>query len=87
MFKRLIASLTLDYEFVARGRGILTKDEMDLISRGDRMKVEKADKILPPVGVLPTLDDQIDLKECGLIANHIDEMCEWIDQLSRTEIV
>ena len=87
MFKRLIASLTLDYEFVARGRGILTKDEMDLISRGDRMKVEKADQILPPVGVLPNLDDQIDLKECGLILNHIDEMCEWIDQLGRNEII
>lgn len=87
MFKRLIASLTLDYEFVARGRGILTKDEMDLISRGDRMKVEKADQILPPPGVQPSQDDRIDLKECGLIVNHIDEMCEWIDQLSRTEIV
>ncbi len=87
MFKRLIASLTLDYEFVARGRGVLTMDEMDLISRGDRMKVEKADQILPPPGVQPSQDDRIDLKECGLIVNHIDEMCEWIEQLSRTEIV
>ena len=87
MFKRLIAALTLDYEFVARGRGILTKDELDLIVRGDRMKVEKAEHVLVPVGAQPTADDRIDLTECGLICTHIDEMCEWIDQLGRNEIV
>ena len=87
MFKRLIASLTLDYEFVARGRGILDREEMDLIVRGDRMKVEKAEHVLAPVGVKPTQDDRIDLKECGLIVTHIDEMAQWIDQLSRSEII
>ena len=87
MFKRLIASLTLDYEFVARGRGILNKEELDLIVRGDRMKVEKAEHVLVPVGAQPTADDRIDLKECGLICTHIDEMCEWIDQLGRNEII
>ena len=87
MFKRLIASLTLDYEFIARGRGVLNSEEMDLILRGDRMKVDKAEHVLAPVGVTPSADDRIDLKECGLIVVHIDEMVEWINQLSRSEII
>ena len=87
MFKRLIAALTLDYEFVARGRGILNKEELDLVVRGDRMKVEKAEHVLVPVGAKPTADDRIDLKECGLIVTHIDEIAQWIDQLGRNEIV
>lgn len=87
MFKRLIASLTLDYEFVARGRGILNREEMDLIVRGDRMKVEKAEHVLMPVGAKPTPDDRIDLKECSLIVDHVEQMVEWIDQLGRAEIV
>ena len=60
---------------------------MDLIVRGDRTKVAKAERVLAPVGVTPTTDDRIDLKECGLICTHIDEMCEWIDQLGRNEII
>ena len=49
--------------------------------------MEKAEHVLAPVGAKPTPDDRIDLKECGLIVTHIDEMCEWIDQLGRNEIV
>ena len=60
---------------------------MDLIVRGDRTKVAKAERVLAPVGVTPTTDDRIDLKECGLIVDHVQEMAEWIDQLSRSEII
>lgn len=87
MFKRLIASLTLDYEFVARGRDILTREEMDMIVAGDRTKVRHAERVLAPVGVTPTADDRIDLQECGLIVDHVQQMAEWIDQLGRAEIV
>ena len=87
MFKRLIASLTLDYEVVARGRGVLNREEMRMIVAGDRTKVRHAEKVLAPVGVEPTADDRIDLKECGLIVDHVEQMAEWIDQWIKTEIV
>lgn len=87
MFKRLIASLTLDYEFIARGRGILSKEEMDMIVAGDRTKVRHAETVLCPVGATPTPDDRIDLGECGLIVDHVQQMAEWIEQLGRAEIV
>lgn len=87
MFKRLVASLTLDYEFIARGRGILTKEEMDMITAGDRTKVLRAEQVLTPVGAKPSYDDRIDLDECGLIVDHIQQVVEWIDQLGRNEIV
>lgn len=87
MFKRLVASLTLDYEFVARGRGILSKEVMDMITAGDRTKVLFAEQVLTPVGAKPSYDDRIDLDECGLIVDHIQQVVEWIDQLGRNEIV
>ena len=87
MFKKLIQNLTWDYEFISMGREILTKEEMDMIVAGDRTKIKHADKIMIPVGANLTDDDRKDLRECGLIVTHIDEMCEWIDQLSRSEIV
>jgi hypothetical protein len=87
MFKRLIASLTLDYDFIARGRGMLSQGEIDMIVRGDRIKVHHAGSILPLSGETPTEDDRADLAECGLIADHIQQMAEWIDQLARNEIV
>ena len=87
MFKRLIDSLTLDYEFIARGRGILTREEMAMIVAGDKTKVKHADRALCPVGATPTADDRIDLQECGVIVDHIQEIAEWIDQLGRNEIV
>ena len=87
MFKRLVASLTLDYEFIARGRGILTKEQMDMITAGDRTKVLHAEQVLTPVGAKPTYDDRVDLDECGLIVDHIQQVVEWIDQLGRNEIV
>lgn len=87
MFKRLIQNLTWDYEFIARGRGILSREEMDLIVRGDRTKVKHADVIMKPVDATPSKDDMIDLKECSLIVDHVEQMVEWIDQLGRAEIV
>ena len=87
MFKRLISALTLDYEFIARGRGVLTGEELKLIAAGDRMKVKHAEQVLTPIGATPTADDRIDLDECGVIVDHVQELAEWIDQLARAEIV
>lgn len=87
MFKRLIATLTWNYEFIARGRGILSKEEMDMITGGSRTMVLHAEQIMTPVGAKPSYDDRIDLDECGLIVDHIQQVVEWIDQLGRNEIV
>lgn len=87
MFERLIDSLTLDYTFAAKARKHMTKDELDSIARSARVKVKYAPQALKPADAIMTEDDEKDLQECGLIADHVQQMAEWIEQMRMTEIM
>lgn len=87
MFKRLIDALTLNYEFVAKSRGVLTAEETRQLVAGGRTMVRHAPEVMVPANTQMTESDKLDLEECQVISGHIEELASWIDQLMRDEIV
>ena len=87
MFERLIDALTLNYTFMAKSRSVMTKEERDQIVGVGRTWIKHAPRTLVPDNAAPSKDDAIDLKECELIQDHVQQMAEWIEQLRITEIM
>lgn len=87
MFKRLIDSLTLHYTYMAKSRGVMSDEERAAIADASAAMVKYAPRTMVPMNAEVTEDDKIDLKECGLIVDHIQQMAEWIEQLRITEIM
>ena len=87
MFERLIDALTLNYTFMAKSRSQMTKEERDSIVGVGRTWIKHAPRALAADNAEMTKDDEIDLKECGLIQDHVEQMAEWIEQLRITEIM
>ena len=87
MFKRLIDALTLNYEFVAKSRGVLSAEETRQLVAGGRTMVRHAPEVMVPANTQLTEDDKLDLSECQVVCGHIEELAGWIDQLTRSEIV
>ena len=87
MFKRLIDSLTLDYMYVAKGRGTMSPEELCCFATVAKAKHRMAPRVMVPEGNEPDRDDRIDLQECGIIVDHIQQMAEWIEQMRITEIM
>lgn len=87
MFERLIDALTLDYTFVAKARNRMTREELDSIAHSAMVKVKYAPQALIPADAGLTEEDEKDLQECGLIADHVLQMAEWIEQMYMTEIM
>lgn len=87
MFERLIDALTLNYTFMAKSRDAMTKDERDQIAGVGRTWIKHAPRALVPEGAEITKHDQLDLQECELIQDHVQQMAEWIEQLRINEIM
>ena len=87
MFKRLIDALTLDYTYVAKARGIMSSEELMAFATCANTKKKLAPRVLVPEGMKPAKDDELDLTECEMITDHIQQMAEWIEQLRITEII
>ena len=87
MFKRLIDSLTLNYSVMAKSGGIMDPVERDILAGSGRVLIKYAPRTMVPDGCQMTEDDKVDLKECELIQDHVQQMAEWIEQLRLNEIM
>lgn len=87
MFKRLIDALTLNYQVMAKSRGMMDAAEREIISGSGRVLIKYAPKTMVPDGFQMTDEDRTDLKECEMIQDHVQQMAEWIEQLRINEIM
>lgn len=77
MFKELIKSLGFMYTFISRGRGRLTKAELqDIAAAGDTF-VSKPE-ILLDQGESMTADQKIDLDQAVLMEQHVVEIVQFL---------
>ena len=87
MFKRLIDALTLNYAVMAKSRGVMDTAERDVLAGSGRVLIKYAPRTMVPEGYQVTEEDKLDLRECEMIQDHVQQMAEWIEQLRISEIV
>ena len=83
MFKELIKSLGFMYTFISRGRGKLTKAELQDIAAAGGTFVSKPE-ILLDQGEAMTPDQKIDLDQAVLMEQHVVEIVQF---LMNTEVM
>lgn len=83
MFKEMIKSLGFMYTFISRGRGKLSREELQAMRAAGGTFVAK-NEILLDKGETLTPDQKIDLDEAYLMAQHITEIVGF---LLNTEIM
>lgn len=81
MYRGLIDHLTFVYSYVCKGRGKLTEDDMDALSRGAHTLTANAREVLGDGTAVETEEDKKDLAEAGKIDTHIEEMCVFLNSL------
>ena len=77
MFKELIKSLGFMYTFISRGRGRLTKAELQDIAAAGGTFVNKSE-ILLDQGETMTEDQKIDLDQAVLMEQHVTEIVQFL---------
>lgn len=77
MFKELIKSLGFMYTFISRGRGRLTKAELQDIAAAGGTFVRKPE-ILLDQGETMTPDQKIDLDQAVLMEQHVVEIVQFL---------
>lgn len=84
MSRGLIDYLTFAYSFLAKGRGILKRDDIDAIRVGAKTITCRAPQVLKDETAPTQPGSLLDFEEAVLINQHIEECAEW---LLRQEIV
>lgn len=78
MSKGLINSLTYIYRFINLGRGVLTKDELNIMGQNAHIMSTRAKDIIN-VGTPEEIsqDTAMDLNQAVMIEQHIAESIDW----------
>ena len=77
MFKELIKSLGFMYTFISRGRGKLTREELQAMQATGSTFVCKHE-ILLDQGESMTEDQKIDLDQAELMEQHVEEIVQFL---------
>lgn len=78
MYKEVIRSLLLQYNLLARGRGVLRKDQVEMMHGFAKQISGITDDVLVSEGEAMSKADRADRAEAGMIVHHIDEMVELL---------
>jgi len=77
MFKELIKSLGFMYTFISRGRGKMTREELQAMQATGHTFVSK-NEILLDQGETMTPDQKIDLEQAALMEQHVIEIVQFL---------
>jgi len=77
MFKELIKSLGFMYTFISRGRGKLTRTELQAMAATGGTFVQK-NEILIDQGETMTADQKTDLEQAELMEQHVTEIVQFL---------
>ena len=77
MFKKLLDSMAFSYGFVCKGRGKLTREEMNHITEAGKVYTEKAQTVLND-GLPLDKDQETDLMQAVMMEQHITEIVQFL---------
>lgn len=77
MFKEMIKSLGFLYTFISRGRGRLSREELQAMEATGGVWVNRSE-ILLDQGETMTADQKIDLDQAVLMEQHVTEIVQFL---------
>lgn len=81
MTRDLINSLTFTYSLLCRGRHVFDKKQVMCLNEASKLMTRKTPEVMEESGKTMTEDDKVSIKEADMIADHIDEVSQFLMNL------